>query len=87
MIRHNLRQQGIRVLRFSNQQVFTSMQGVLAEILRAANGDTDPTPAPSPTWEGSATESLDFQPHSTKDSFLGVCSMNCIYHPLNSPPM
>ena len=43
-----LRQQGIRVLRFSNQQVFTSMQGVLAEIVRAANEVTDPTPNPSP---------------------------------------
>jgi len=34
-----LREQGIRVLRFGNQQVFTSMQGVLAEIVRAADED------------------------------------------------
>ena len=39
-----LRSQGIRLLRFSNQQVFTSMQGVLAEIAREANRDTDTTP-------------------------------------------
>ena len=39
-----LRSQGIRLLRFSNQQVFTSMQGVLAEIAREANRDTDITP-------------------------------------------
>ncbi len=39
-----LRRQGIRLLRFSNQQVFTSMQGVLAEIAREANRDTDITP-------------------------------------------
>ena len=55
-----LRRQGIRILRFSNQQVFTSMQGVLAEIVRVAKEDTDPqllvtdpTPNPSPTREGS----------------------------------
>jgi very-short-patch-repair endonuclease len=39
-----LRSQGIRLLRFSNQQVFTSMQGVLAEIAREVNRDTDITP-------------------------------------------
>ena len=62
-----LHEQGIRVLRFSNQQVFTSMQVVLAEIIRAASGGSDhadlvndhaglvsdPTPNPSPTGEGS----------------------------------
>ena len=32
-----LRGQGIRLLRFTNQQVFTSMQGVISEIVRAAN--------------------------------------------------
>ena len=62
-----LHEQGIRLLRFSNQQVFTSMQGVLAEIIRAASGGSDhaglvndhaglvsdPTPYPSPTGEGS----------------------------------
>ena len=37
-----LRRQGIRLLRFSNQQVFSSLQGVLAEIMRAASEDTDP---------------------------------------------
>ena len=31
-----LREQGIRILRFSNQQVFTSIQGVVAEIVSAA---------------------------------------------------
>ena len=36
-----LHRQGIRVLRFSNQQVFTSLQGVLAEIVRVANEDTE----------------------------------------------
>ena len=36
-----LHEQGIRVLRFSNQQVFTSMQGVLAEIIRAAREVSD----------------------------------------------
>jgi len=41
-----LRQQGIRILRFSNHQVFSCLQGVLSEILRVANEDTDPTPAP-----------------------------------------
>jgi len=46
-----LREQGIRILRFSNEQVFTSLQGVLAEIVRAADEVTDPTPPfghPSP---------------------------------------
>ena len=33
-----LREQGIRMLRFSNQQVFTSLQGVLTEIISAVNG-------------------------------------------------
>ena len=36
-----LLRQGIRILRFSNQQVFTSLQGVLAEIVRVANEDTE----------------------------------------------
>ncbi|MBQ9186881.1 MAG: endonuclease domain-containing protein [Prevotella sp.] len=48
-----LRQQGIRILRFSNQQVFSCLQGVLTEIVRVANEATDPTPGPSPTREGS----------------------------------
>ena len=39
-----LRKQGIRVLRFSNEQVFSSIQGVVAEIVRMANENTDPTP-------------------------------------------
>ena len=34
-----LRAQGVTVLRFSNQQVFSCLDGVLAEILRVANGD------------------------------------------------
>ena len=33
-----LREQGIRLLRFSNQQVFTSLNAVLAEIVSAAKG-------------------------------------------------
>ena len=41
-----LRKQGIRVLRFSNEQVFSSIQGVVAEIVRMANENTDPTPTP-----------------------------------------
>jgi very-short-patch-repair endonuclease len=41
-----LRKQGIRVLRFSNEQVFSSIQGVVAEIVRKANENTDPTPTP-----------------------------------------
>ena len=32
-----LRGQGIRLLRFSNQQVFAAMEGVLAEIVRVAH--------------------------------------------------
>jgi len=39
-----LAQQGIRVVRFRNEQVFTCLNGVVAEIVRAAGGDTDPTP-------------------------------------------
>ena len=38
-----LREQGIRILRFSNQQVFTSLEGVLAEIVSVANGVTGPS--------------------------------------------
>ena len=34
-----LRGQGVTVLRFSNQQVFSCLDGVLTEILRVANGD------------------------------------------------
>jgi very-short-patch-repair endonuclease len=48
-----LREQGIRILRYSNHQVFTSLDAVLAEIVNAAKEDTDPTPNPSPTREGS----------------------------------
>ena len=43
-----LRQQGIRIIRFSNQQVFTSIQGVVSEILNVVNEIRDPTPSPSP---------------------------------------
>lgn len=43
-----LRQQGIRIIRFSNQQVFTSIQGVVYEILNVVNEIRDPTPSPSP---------------------------------------
>ena len=32
-----LHQQGIRVIRFTNQQVFSSLTGVLEEIVKAAN--------------------------------------------------
>ena len=39
-----LAQQGIRVVRFRNEQVFTCLNGVVAEIVRAAGGDTDHTP-------------------------------------------
>ena len=61
-----LYEQGIRILRFSNQQVFSSMQGVLTEIVSAANEVTDPTPPsghPSPTWEGSCED-------ETKDDII-----------------
>ena len=34
-----LRSQGIRLLRFSNEQVFTAMEGVLAKIVRVAKED------------------------------------------------
>ncbi len=43
-----LREQGIRILRFSNRQVFTSIQGVLNEIVNAVHQEVDPTPNPSP---------------------------------------
>ena len=43
-----LREQGVRILRFTNQQVFTALQAVIAEIVSAANEVTDPTPSPSP---------------------------------------
>ncbi len=38
-----LHEQGIRLLRFSNQQVFTAIQGVLAEIVRAAGEVSEST--------------------------------------------
>ena len=40
--------QGIRVVRFTNEQVFSCMNSVVAEIVRVANDITDPTPNPSP---------------------------------------
>ena len=48
-----LRKQGIRVIRFSNEQVFTCLRGVVAEIIKAALEaiPNHPTPAfghPSP---------------------------------------
>ena len=43
-----LAEQGIRVVRFSNEQVFTCLNGVVEEIVRAAQEVTDPTPYPSP---------------------------------------
>ena len=46
----------IRVVRFSNEQVFSGYEGIVAEIIRICcemSGDTDPTPNPSPTREGS----------------------------------
>lgn len=41
-----LRGHGIRILRYSNQQVFSSVQAVLDEIVSAVKEDTDPTPDP-----------------------------------------
>ena len=49
-----LRRQGIRILRFTNQQVFTSLQKVLAGIVSAAKEYTDPTPAPPLHGRGAA---------------------------------
>ena len=55
-----LGKQGIRVIRFRNEQVWTSIEGIVAEIVRIGReiqgdtaigdviGDTDPTPNPSP---------------------------------------
>ena len=43
-----LHQQDIRIVRFSNEQVFSCLHGVVEEIIRVAKGDTDPTPNPSP---------------------------------------
>ena len=43
-----LAEQGIRVVRFRNEQVFACFDGVVAEIIRAAEEITDPTPCPSP---------------------------------------
>ena len=43
-----LRQQGIRIVRFSNELVFSCLHGVVEEIIKVAKGDTDPTPNPSP---------------------------------------
>ena len=48
-----LRKQGVSVLHFSNQQIFSCLQEAVAEILRVVNGDSGPTPNPSPTREGS----------------------------------
>ena len=47
-----LNAQGIRVVRFSNDQVFTCYDGVVAEIVRICGEmaeNTDPTPSPSPS--------------------------------------
>ncbi len=41
---HDLRALGIRILRFPNQRVLSNMDGVLAEIVRAAD-ETCPRPA------------------------------------------
>lgn len=60
-----LNAQGICVIRFRNEQVFGCYDGVVAEIVRickelAAEIEvTDPTPGPSPTWEGRAAEGLE----------------------------
>ncbi|MBR4925443.1 MAG: DUF559 domain-containing protein [Prevotella sp.] len=43
-----LREQGIRVVRFSNEQVFHAINDVVDEIVRVAREDIDPTPNPSP---------------------------------------
>ncbi len=43
-----LRQQGIRIVRVSNEQVFTHLHGVVEEIIRVAKDDTGPNPTPSP---------------------------------------
>ena len=47
-----LNEQGIRVVRFSNEQVWASVDGIVAEIVRIGHEiqgkDTDPTPNPSP---------------------------------------
>ena len=47
-----LNAQGIRVVRFSKDQVFTCYDGVVAEIVRICGEmaeNTDPTPSPSPS--------------------------------------
>jgi hypothetical protein len=41
-----LAEQGIRVVRFRNDQVFTCLSGVVEEIVKAAGEITDPTPTP-----------------------------------------
>ncbi len=43
-----LAEQGIRAVRFPNEQVFTCLNGVVEEIVRAAQEVTAPTPYPSP---------------------------------------
>ena len=47
-----LNEQGIRVVRFRNEQVWASVDGIVAEIVRIGHEiqgkDTDPTPNPSP---------------------------------------
>ena len=46
-----LNAQGIRVMRFTNEQVQKSYDGVVAEIIRVCGEmakNTDPTPSPSP---------------------------------------
>ena len=43
-----LARQGIRVLRYQNEQVYCNPQWVADDILRRVREDTDPTPNPSP---------------------------------------
>ena len=57
-----LREQGIRVVRYSNEQVRTSLNALLVDIARITEEiekekDTDPTPNPSPTGAGNGCAS------------------------------
>ena len=57
-----LQKQGIRILRFTNDQVFSSLQGVIAEITRVARENRNPTP--TPPLEGRGTEDNNAGRHS-----------------------